>query len=90
VGPLAELLEARRVSTEVALAPGASGLPPLPPGARVHGSAEGAIVELGPDADVNAFLAQALGSGCRVLGVEPRKESLEDVFIRQASAGRGA
>ena len=44
-------------------------------------------------ADVDAFLKAALAAGAQVLSVSPRRESLEDFFIRearpQAAAGAG-
>jgi hypothetical protein len=35
---------------------------------------------------VNLFLTAALAAGCRVLAVAPRKESLEDFFVRKAAS----
>jgi ABC-2 type transport system ATP-binding protein len=84
VGPLASLLSARLLSTEVVLRPGAGGLPPLPAGARKWQSPDGVSVELPEGTDVDAFLASALGAGAGVLAVSPRKESLEDIFLREA------
>jgi ABC-2 type transport system ATP-binding protein len=85
VGPLHELLSARILSTEVVLRAAAGGLPPLPAGARVHQTPEGAACELGPGADVDAFLKAALAAAAEIVAVSPRRESLEDLFIRQAS-----
>ena len=49
-------------------------------------TAEGAVaVELPEGSDVDAFLRAALECGRAVLSVSPRRESLEDFFIRQAS-----
>jgi ABC-2 type transport system ATP-binding protein len=90
VGPLSQLVSARLLSTEVALQPGAGGLPALPEGARPSQNPDGVVVELPPAADVNAFLGAALAAGARVVSVSPRKESLEDLFVREASAGPGA
>ena len=85
VGPLGQLLSARLLSTEVVLQPGAGGPPSLPEGAAARTTAEGThAVELREDADVDAFLKLALSSGARVLAVSPRRESLEEFFIRQA------
>src|SRR4051812_33571288 len=80
VGPLASLLSARLLATEVVLRPGPAGLPPLPAGARKRQSPEGTFVELPEGAEVDAFLAAALAAGAGVLSVSPRKESLEDIF----------
>jgi ABC-2 type transport system ATP-binding protein len=88
VGPLGELLSARVINTVVVLQAEGGGLPGTPAGARVRETPEGASAfELGPEADVDAFLRAAVTAGARILSVTPRRESLEDVFIRQASAG---
>jgi ABC-2 type transport system ATP-binding protein len=84
VGPLHELVSARLLSTEVGLEVGPAGLPALPEGARQRPHPDGVVVELPEGADVNAFLAAAIASGARVLSVSPRKESLEDLFVREA------
>jgi ABC-2 type transport system ATP-binding protein len=90
VGPLGQLLSARLLSTEVVLQPGAGGPPPLPEGAAARTTAEGThAVELREGADVDAFLKAALGAGAQVLAVSPRRESLEDFFIRQAQGQPG-
>jgi len=94
VGPLSELLSARVVSTEVRLAakdPGSGGRigPPLPPGATLRETPEGLVIELPAEVDVDAFLQTALGSGARILAVVPRRESLEDFFVRQAQSPGG-
>ncbi len=89
VGPLEALLAgARQLSTEVALRPGAAGPPPLPEGSRQHQRPDGIVVELPEGADVNAFLRATLDSGATVIAVWPRKESLEDLFIREAREKR--
>jgi ABC-2 type transport system ATP-binding protein len=90
VGPLGSLLSARLLSTEVRLAPdvGRGGLPPLPEGARQHESPDGITIDLPEGADVDAFLSAALAARARVLAVTPRRESLEDYFIREAERGR--
>jgi ABC-2 type transport system ATP-binding protein len=86
VGPLGELLSARVIATEVVVRAG-SPLP-APAGARVRQTPEGASAyELGPEADVDAFVKAAVEAGARLLSVTPRRESLEDVFIRQAQLG---
>lgn len=90
VGPLSELLSARLLSTEIVLRVGVQGLPELPAGAQVHKSGDDQAIELPEEADVDALLRQALAGGCRILSVSPRKESLEDLFIRSARAGETA
>ncbi|MBN2573924.1 MAG: ABC transporter ATP-binding protein [Deltaproteobacteria bacterium] len=89
VGPLAELLTARLLSTEVCLSPGAGTLPPLPAGATTRQSPDGLLVDLPEGTDVDACLRAVLAGGCHVLSVTPRRESLEDLFLRQA-AEKGA
>jgi ABC-2 type transport system ATP-binding protein len=87
VGPLGELLSARLLSTEVVLR--ASGvMPPLPAGAESRATGEGVLVELPAGADVDAFLAAALGAKAGVVSVTPRRESLEEYFVRNAEAAR--
>jgi len=88
VGPLGSLLSARLLSTEIVLGPppaGAEALP-LPAGARRFvGTGGGDIaLELPEGADVDAFLREALRAGARVVSVSPRRESLEDLFVREA------
>lgn len=85
VGPLAELLTARVLSTEVGLRPGAAALPDLPAGATPRKSPEGLLIDLPEGADVDGFLKTVLGGGAAVLSVTPRRESLEDLFVRQAA-----
>ena len=85
VGPLAELLTARLLSTEVCLRHGVGHIPALPEGAKVRQTPDGMLVDLPEGADVDAFLKAALGSGSNILSVTPRRESLEDLFVRQAS-----
>jgi ABC-2 type transport system ATP-binding protein len=87
VGPLGSLLSARLLSTEVVLRLGDAGLPALPPGARQRQGPDGVAVELAEGSDVDAFLRAALAAGASVLAVTPRKESLEDLFLREAKAG---
>jgi ABC-2 type transport system ATP-binding protein len=86
VGPLHELVSARLLSTEVAIEVGATGLPALPEGARQRPHPDGVVIELPEGADVNAFLAAAIAAGTRIISVSPRKESLEDLFVREAQA----
>jgi len=92
VGRLAELLSPRVLSTEVVLKPALTGsaasgsVPALPAGARRLPAGDDVVVELPADADVDAFLRAALALGAVVLSVTPRRESLEDLFVRQAVA----
>ena len=77
VGPLKQLLSPRLIDTEVVV------------------EKEGAVeaMRLAPDADVDAALRDALAAGKKIVSVTPRKESLEDLFVREvdtADVGGGA
>ena len=41
---------------------------------------------LAADADVDAWLARAHAAGAKVLAIEPRHETLEDLFLRQVGS----
>ncbi|MGD0836462.1 MAG: ABC transporter ATP-binding protein [Polyangia bacterium] len=86
VGPLAELLTARVLSTEICLARGTGVTPALPPGASLRDSPDGMLVDLPAGSDVDGFLRAALAGSCGITAVTPRHESLEDLFVRQAEA----
>jgi ABC-2 type transport system ATP-binding protein len=86
VGPLSELLTARLLSTEVCLRPG-STVPALPDGAKSQQSPDGTVITLPEHADVDAFLRAALTTGGGIISVSPRRESLEDLFMREAASG---
>jgi ABC-2 type transport system ATP-binding protein len=86
VGPLAELLTARLLSTEVCLRVGSTGLPDLPEGARKVESPDGLAIDLPEKTDVDAFLRAVLAAGASVLSLTPRRESLEDLFVREAAS----
>jgi len=68
VGKLSELLSPRLLATEVVLKNGA--------GEKVHA--------LPGDADVDAFVRDALARGEHLVSVTPRRESLEDLFVRES------
>jgi ABC-2 type transport system ATP-binding protein len=89
VGPLGALLSARLLSTEVVLRPPPQGLAglPLPDGVRRQVAGDRDLgFELPEHLDVDAFLRAALAAGASILSVSPRRESLEDVFVREASS----
>jgi ABC-2 type transport system ATP-binding protein len=71
-------------STADALA--ALRLPPLPDGARCLAGGAGIDValEMPSGADIDGFLRAALAGGASVISVTPRRESLEDLFVREA------
>lgn len=88
VGPLAELLTTRLLSTEVAFRREEGQLPTLPVGATTRLTPDAQLVDLPEGSKVDDFLLAAIQSGCRVLAVTPRRESLEDLFVREALAGK--
>ena len=85
VGPLSDLLTARLLSTEVCLRQDVGHIPQLPEGGKVRKTPDGMLVELPEGTDVDAFLTAALAAKSSILSVTPRRESLEDLFVRQAS-----
>jgi ABC-2 type transport system ATP-binding protein len=90
VGPLAELLTARLLSTEVCLRQDVGQIPSLPEGAKIHQTPDGMLVDLPEGTDVDAFLRAALAAQASIISVTPRRESLEDLFVREAASERGA
>jgi ABC-2 type transport system ATP-binding protein len=77
VGPLDKLLSPRLLHTEVVL----------------EKDGERKETRLPPAEDVGAFLQRALQQGMAVVSVMPRRESLEDLFVReveQTDTGMGA
>ena len=70
VGPLRQLLSPRLLHTEVVLERG---------GCQEE-------LRLPPEADVDGALRQALDGGAKVIAVTPRREHLEDLFVRQVAA----
>jgi ABC-2 type transport system ATP-binding protein len=70
-GPLDQLLSPRLLHTELVL--------------EANGHPE--ALRLPPEVDVNRALAEALAAGKRVVSVTPRRESLEDLFVREVEAG---
>jgi ABC-2 type transport system ATP-binding protein len=89
VGPLSDLLTARLLSTEVCLRHGVGQVPVLPQGAKLRESPDGMLVDLPEGSDVDAFLRAALAANCSVTSVTPRRESLEDLFVREAGSQKG-
>jgi ABC-2 type transport system ATP-binding protein len=71
VGPLEKLLSPKLLHTEVVLEEG---------GARRE-------LRLPPNEDVNAYLQRAIAKGQQVVSVTPRRESLEDLFVREVESG---
>jgi ABC-2 type transport system ATP-binding protein len=85
-GAIRELLAQGKRRTEVTVA-GASEslreeLKPLAMGARVVGDV--LVMELDGDEAVRSVVERALRSGARLESVTPKRETLEDLFVRQA------
>ncbi len=89
VGPLSDLLTARLLSTEVCLRHGVGQVPSLPQGGKLRESPDGLLVDLPEGSDVDAFLRAVLAANCSVTSVTPRRESLEDLFVREAGSQKG-
>jgi ABC-2 type transport system ATP-binding protein len=88
VGPLASLLSQGLLSTEVVLRPALEDgrMPSIAERFRRLPATGGYVaVEIPPDSDVDEFLRQALASQAHVISVTPRRESLEDLFVREAA-----
>lgn len=87
-GPLSSLLSAQVVATEVQLRPPTTGqLPDLPAGVERLMSGSDVRLDLPAEIDVDAFLVQAVNAGAHVISVQPRRESLEEYFVREANKG---
>jgi ABC-2 type transport system ATP-binding protein len=71
VGPLKQLLSPRLLHTELVL--------------DDAGVTE--AIRLEPEADVDAAVKEALAAGKHVVSLTPRRESLEDLFVREVDAG---
>jgi ABC-2 type transport system ATP-binding protein len=69
----------------------AADVPELIAGAtHVRRSGDELAITLAADADVDAWLVRAHASGAKVLAVEPRHETLEDLFLRQIAGADAA
>jgi ABC-2 type transport system ATP-binding protein len=90
VGPLSELLTARLLSTEICFRHGIGTIPSLPDGAHLRETPDGMLVDLPEGTEVDTFLKAALAAGSSIVSVTPRRESLEDLFVREAGAHKGA
>jgi ABC-2 type transport system ATP-binding protein len=87
VGPLAALLSPRILEIEVVFeAPPGADPAPLTPLCRALTPAGVETVATLAEDEVDAFLRTALALGVHVVSVTPRKEKLEDLFMRQTAA----
>jgi ABC-2 type transport system ATP-binding protein len=87
VGPVGKLLGAEPLGTEIVLSgtTEAALVAHLPPGAKARAADDLVTASLGPADDVDAFLRSVLPSA-RIVSVTPRRESLEDLFLRRTRA----
>jgi len=87
-GPLHELLDARVISTEIVVSDGDEALLQAleQAGHRAERIGETIRVAIEGDEAVGAVLELAREHGARVREVAPRKESLEDLVVKQAQA----
>jgi ABC-2 type transport system ATP-binding protein len=90
-GPLQELLDARILSTEIVMKqPDAALLDELKRrGHAVNLLGQTAQVIVDKEADVNPLLDLIRSRGCSIAQVLQRKESLEDLVVKQAQAHHG-
>jgi ABC-2 type transport system ATP-binding protein len=87
-GPLSSLLSAQVIGTEIHLRLAEGGaLPPLPAGVDCLQSAGDVRLDLPAEVDVDRFLVSAVNVGAHVVSVAPRRESLEEYFVREANKG---
>jgi ABC-2 type transport system ATP-binding protein len=84
-GKPSELVENKLLGTDVAVRIAATAaIDALTAGAeRIRRSDDELALTLPADADVDAWLAKARDAGAKVVSVEPRRETLEDLFLRQ-------
>ncbi len=83
-GPVGKIVEGTLQGTDVVVrAPGEVSFTELAPaGARVRRVEDEVTITLAADADVNAFLGAAAARG-RIVSVTPRRQSLEDLFVKR-------
>jgi len=86
IGTIRELVKDTLLATEVVLRSDAEDvLGALEAEVQLARRRPGELfVTLGPELDVDAYLARARDLGARLVSVTPRHETLEDVFIRSA------
>ena len=83
VGPVAQLLDASLAGTDVVLRPRAPIEPLLPEGVKLGDVHDDQVtLSAGPGVDITALIVK-LADVARVVSVTPRRESLEDVFLRK-------
>ena len=92
IGRLRDLLGQNRLGTEVRLRlPDGAGLDALAARtAELARDGDETIGLLGPDEDVDDYVAFARAAGAKLVSVTPRFETLEDLFLRRVEAAGGA
>jgi ABC-2 type transport system ATP-binding protein len=70
IGPLTKLLSPRLLTTEIVTRPKSGG--------------EEVAHQVSPDVDIDSFVREVLDRGDKLVSVTPRRESLEDLFVREA------
>ena len=84
IGPVASLLDASLLGTDIVvrLIPGHSLEGRLPPGVGVRDTSDETTLFVEPRVDVNELLV-ALAPACRIVSVVPRRDTLEELFLRK-------
>jgi ABC-2 type transport system ATP-binding protein len=85
VGPVAGLLDSSLRGTEVIVRSPTDLDDLLPKETKARRTGDEMHLTLPPDADVTAFLV-AVGARAQIVSVTPRRESLEDLFVRKVAA----
>ena len=90
LGPLSELLQAKAVSTTIILE---GGTPPFtvpdelePEVESIATESQTARVRIRGEGGVDGVIQAAVAGGWRVVRVTPHRETLEDLFVREAAA----
>jgi ABC-2 type transport system ATP-binding protein len=85
-GAIRQLLRGEVLHTDVTLAGASASLRSAlsEQGLKVHERPDVIVVELQGDAKVASLLRQALDAGAQVIEVTPRRETLEDLFLKRA------
>ena len=87
-GTPSELVKQTRLGTEIAVAVDASADAELTSNAsHVRRAGAELALTLAADADVDSWLARARELGAKVISVEPRHETLEDLFMKKVADG---
>jgi ABC-2 type transport system ATP-binding protein len=87
-GTPSELVKQTRLGTEIAVAVAESADAELATHAsHVRRAGDELALTLAADADVDAWLARARELGAKVISVEPRHETLEDLFMKKVADG---